>query len=169
MSDNTPTTVNHDWPEAAESGRSDWRTEITVAAVIEDGGRFLVVEEEVSDRLVFNQPAGHLEEHETLVEAVIREAFEETGWHFQPQAISGIYVWKSPRRGTTIMRTAFCGTAADHDPQAQLDEGIRQAVWMTRQELEASQRLRSPFVLQCIDDYLRGTRHPLELVQHLGV
>lgn len=149
--------------------QSGWHTEITVAAVIERNGEFLVVEEEVSDRLVFNQPAGHLEEHETLIQAVVREVYEETGWTFEPEAISGIYVWKSPRRGTTIMRTAFCGHATALDADAQLDEGIVRAVWMSRDALEQCDRLRSPFVLRCIDDYLAGVRHPLNLIQHLGV
>lgn len=147
----------------------DWKTEITVAAVIERDGKFLVVEEMVSDHLVYNQPAGHLDEHETLVEAVVRETYEETAYTFEPEAITGIYVWKSPRRGTTIMRTAFCGQVVAHDSNAKLDDGIRQAVWLSRDELEKSARLRSPFVLRCIDDYLSGTRHPVSLVNHLGV
>lgn len=146
-----------------------WKTEITVAAVAEKDGQFLVVEEQINDRLVFNQPAGHLDEHETLIEAVVREAFEETAWHFVPEAISGIYIWKSPRRGTTIMRTAFCGHVTGHVEDAPLDDGIVRAAWMTRAELEASNRLRSPFVLRCIDDYLAGARYPLELLNHLGV
>lgn len=146
-----------------------WKTEITVAAVIQRDDRFLVVEELVSEQLVFNQPAGHLDEHETLVEAVTRETFEETGWHFEPEAVSGIYVWKSPRRGTTIMRTAFCGRVTGHDAEAELDAGIQRAIWLTREELANSGRLRSPFVLRCIDDYLTGVRHPLALIHHLGV
>lgn len=152
-----------------ESSNPDWHTEITVAAVIERDRQFLVVEELVSEQLVFNQPAGHLDEHETLTEAVVRETYEETGWHFEPEAISGIYLWKSPRRGTTIMRTAFCGHAHSHNPGLELDEGIQRALWMTRDELEKSQRLRSPFVLRCIDDFLDGVRHPLDFVTHLGV
>ncbi len=149
--------------------QSNWKTEITVAAVIERDAKFLVVEESVGNQLVYNQPAGHLDEHETLVEAVIRETFEETGYTFSPDFISGIYVWKSPRRGTTIMRTAFCGHVTAHDDQAPLDDGIHQAVWLTREELQNSGRLRSPFVLKCIDDYLDEIRHPLTLVNHLGV
>ncbi len=157
-------------PENQHSNvNADWTTEITVAAVIERDGRFLVVEEHVSGNRVYNQPAGHLDEHETLIQAVIRETLEETGYHFKPEAISGIYVWKSPRRGTTIMRTAFCGQVTGQDADAELDEGILQALWMSPDELRNSNRLRSPFVLRCIDDYLKGTRHPLELVHHLGV
>lgn len=148
---------------------SVWKTELTVAAVIERDNRFLVVEELINGRAVFNQPAGHLDEHETLVEAVVRETLEETAWHFVPEAVSGIYIWKSPRRGTTIMRTAFCGRVTGHEAGASLDAGIQQALWMTRAELEASERLRSPFVLRCIDDYLADIRYPLELLNHLGV
>ena len=153
----------------SEQASPDWKTEITVSAVTERDGKFLVVEEMIEGKLVFNQPAGHLDEGETLIEAVIRETLEETAWEFLPEAISGIYVWKSPRRGTTIMRTAFCGSTGSHDPSAPLDEGIERAAWMTREELESSQRLRSPFVLKCIDDYLAGKRYPLELLQHLDV
>lgn len=151
------------------SSSPTWKTEITVAAVIQQDDRFLVVEELINGNAVFNQPAGHLDESETLIEAVVRETFEETAWHFTPEAISGIYIWKSPRRGTTIMRTAFCGQVTGHDPEAPLDKGIAQALWLSREELETSQRLRSPFVLRCIDDYLAGIRYPLELLNHLGV
>lgn len=148
---------------------NSWRTELTVAAIAEQDGRFLVVEEQVDDRLVFNQPAGHLEPAETLIEAVVRETFEETGWRVEPEAVSGIYLWKSPRRGTTILRTSFVVRAQEHIVDAVLDDGIERAVWMSRDELQACQRLRSPFVLRSIDDYLRGQRLPLDIVTHLSV
>ncbi|MDX1496024.1 MAG: NUDIX hydrolase [Salinisphaeraceae bacterium] len=150
-------------------GKYDWTTELTVAAIAETDGRFLMVEERIEDQLVFNQPAGHLEEAETLLEAVVRETLEETGWHVKPQAISGLYLWKSPRRGTTILRTSFIVQAVSEDVNAVLDEGIERAVWLTREEIAASPRLRSDFVLRSIDDYLKGQRFPLETVTHLGV
>lgn len=147
----------------------DWTTELTVAAIAERDGRFLMVEETIGGQLVFNQPAGHLEEAETLLEAVVRETLEETGWHVQPVAVSGLYLWKSPRRGTTILRTSFVVEALREEDGARLDDGIERAVWLTREEIAASPRLRSDFVLRSIDDYLRGQRLPLEVVTHLGV
>jgi 8-oxo-dGTP pyrophosphatase MutT (NUDIX family) len=148
---------------------NDWRTELTVAAIAERDGRFLMVEERVEGQLVYNQPAGHLEEAETLLEAVVRETLEETGWHVRPQAITGLYLWKSPRRGTTILRTSFAVEALSEVTNATLDAGIERAVWLTREELAASQRLRSAFVLRSIDDYLAGQRLPLDVVTHISV
>lgn len=149
--------------------RSSWHTELTVAAIAERDGRFLMVEERVEGRLVINQPAGHLEESETLVQAVVRETLEETGWHVIPKAVSGLYLWKSPRRGTTILRTSFWVEAQAEAENAVLDEGIERTVWMTREELASCKRLRSDFVLRSIDDYLAGQRLPLDVVTHLGV
>ncbi len=148
---------------------TEWRTELTVAAIAERDGKFLMVEERVDGRLVFNQPAGHLEESETLLEAVVRETLEETGWHVVPRAISGLYVWRSPRRGTTILRTSFVVEAISEDKDAVLDEGIERAVWIGRDELADNRPLRSEFVLRSIDDYLAGQRLPLDLVTHISV
>lgn len=148
---------------------SDWHTELTVAAIAERDGQFLMVEEWVDGQLVLNQPAGHLDESETLLEAVVRETLEETGWHVQPQAVSGLYLWKSPRRGTTILRTSFHVQTLHEADNAALDEGIERVRWMTREELAASDRLRSDFVLRSVDDYLAGQRLPLDVVSHLSV
>jgi 8-oxo-dGTP pyrophosphatase MutT (NUDIX family) len=144
--------------------------DITVAAVTETDGRFLVVEERINRRLVFNQPAGHVERGETLLAAVVREVREETAWGFNPQALVGVYLWRNPSSGRSTMRFAFTGTVADHHAQQPLDRGIVGTHWLSREDLvEREQRLRSPLVLKCIEDYLGGTRRPLEMVGDLDL
>ena len=144
--------------------------EITVAAVAENDGRFLVVEERINRRLVFNQPAGHVERGETLLEAVVREVREETAWLFSPQALIGVYLWRNPSSGRSTMRFAFTGTVADHDPSQPLDRGIVAAHWLSKTELLQRQpQLRSPLVLRCIEDYLGGARKPLGTVGALNL
>jgi len=143
--------------------------ELTVAAVIERQGRFLVVEERASRRLVFNQPAGHVEAGEALVDAVIREVREETAWGFEPRAVVGMYLWTHHSR-RTYLRVAFCGDVHDHDPAQPLDAGILRTHWFTRAQLLGhAARLRTPMVLRCIDDYRAGARFPLDLIQQLPV
>ena len=145
-----------------------WKPHVTVAAIVEQDGRFLLVEEETADGLMFNQPAGHLEEHETIIEAVIRETQEETAYTFVPSALLGIYHWKHPRKEPTYLRFAFTGQVTAHDPAQALDDGIARAVWMTADEIRANQaRHRSPQVLTCLEDYLAGKRYPLALLTHL--
>ncbi|MGH8495239.1 MAG: NUDIX hydrolase [Gammaproteobacteria bacterium] len=147
-----------------------WKPDVTVAAVVERQGKFLLVEERVSGRLVFNQPAGHLEDGETLREAVIRETWEETARHFEPEALIGIYLWRNRARRRSFLRIAFCGSCRDHDPDQPLDEGILRSVWLTRADLAArSSRLRSPMVLRCVDDYLAGARYSEDLIKHLDM
>ena len=144
--------------------------DITVAAVTETDGRFLVVEERINRRLVFNQPAGHVEHGETLLDAVIREVREETAWGFQPQALVGVYLWRNPSSGRGYMRFAFTGTVLDHDAEQPLDRGIVGTHWLSRADLmERQPRLRSPLVMRCIEDYLGGTRLPLETVARLDL
>ncbi|MEJ1960689.1 MAG: NUDIX hydrolase [Gammaproteobacteria bacterium] len=144
--------------------------DITVAAVTEDGGRFLVVEERIDDQLVLNQPAGHVERGETLLEAVVREAREETAWRFEPKALLGAYLWRNPATGRATLRFAFTGTVSDHQPEQPLDTGIVTTHWLTRAQLqERALRLRSPLVLRCVDDYLGGSRHPLDGVASLDL
>jgi ADP-ribose pyrophosphatase YjhB (NUDIX family) len=139
--------------------------DVTVAAIAERNGRFLLVEERIAKRLVFNQPAGHVEAHETLLEAVVREAREETAWRFVPRALLGAYRWHRAHSARVTLRFAFIGEVADHDDAQPLDRGIVRTHWLTRGELvEREPRLRSPLVLRCIDDYLRGRRMPLEPV-----
>jgi 8-oxo-dGTP pyrophosphatase MutT (NUDIX family) len=144
--------------------------EITVAAVTETDGRFLVVEERINRRLVFNQPAGHVERGETLLAAVVREVREETAWGFEPEALIGVYLWRNPSSGRTTMRFTFTGTVVDHRPQQPLDRGIVGTHWLSREDLlEREQRLRSPLVLRCIEDYLGGTRLPIDTVGNLDL
>jgi 8-oxo-dGTP pyrophosphatase MutT (NUDIX family) len=144
--------------------------EITVAAIAETDGRFLVVEERINQRLVFNQPAGHVEPGESLLTAVIRETREETAWRFEPEALIGVYLWRSPDSGVTTMRFAFSGTVDDHQAAQPLDDGIIRTHWLSPTDLrEREQRLRSPLVMRCIEDYLNGQRQPLVSVGHLDL
>lgn len=145
-----------------------WKPDVTVAAVAERDGKFLFVEERASGRVVVNQPAGHLEDGETFLDAVVRETLEETAWKFEPRAIVGVYVWRPEHLSRTFLRVAFAGELTTHDPSRPLDHGILRTRWLTREQVAAPQaRLRSPLVLQCVDDYLAGVRHPLSLINHL--
>ena len=145
-----------------------WKPDVTVAAVAEIDGRFLFVEERASGRVVINQPAGHLEDGETFLEAVVRETLEETAWRFEPQSLLGVYVWRPEHQARTFLRVAFAGVVSDHDPSRPLDHGILRTRWLTREQLaETRMRLRSPLVTQCVDDYLAGARHSLTLLNHL--
>ena len=145
-----------------------WKPSVTVAAVIERDGRFLLVEEETSEGIRFNQPAGHLDPLETLEQAVTRETMEESAHEFTPTELIGVYMsrYLSSRTGTevTYLRFAFRGlVGADLDTP--LDTGILRAVWMTYDELLATRaRHRSDLVMQCVDDYLAGKRAPLSLI-----
>ncbi len=144
-----------------------WKPNVTVAAIIERDGRFLLVEEQTSQGLLFNQPAGHWESNETLVQAVSREVLEESAWHFTPQHLVGIYRWHSDNANVTYLRFAFTGIVTIHEPERLLDEGIVCAVWMTPDEIRDTQsRHRSPLILRCVEDYLAGKRYPLDLLVH---
>lgn len=147
---------------------AEWKPHITVAAVVEQNGRFLVVEEDVEGHIVFNQPAGHVEQGENLLEAVMRETLEESGRHFTPEALIGVYSWTNPDTGVTYLRFAFTGSVSERDPTRQLDTGIIDAVWLSRDELlTQSGKLRSPLVMRAIDDYLAGRRFRLDLLHLL--
>jgi 8-oxo-dGTP pyrophosphatase MutT (NUDIX family) len=145
---------------------------ITVAAVVERDGRFLLVEEYIEPAggaSVLNQPAGHWDEGETLFEAAVRETLEESAWDVRLTALLGIYEYQPPDLDYGFLRFAFAAEALRHHPQRKLDTGIERAVWLSREELAACQpRHRSPMVLRCVDDYLAGRRYPLDLVAHLG-
>lgn len=144
-----------------------WTPHATVATIIEQDGKFLCVEEESVSRgqRVINQPAGHIEANERFIDAAIRETLEETAWHVTPTALVGVYVYTAPANGITYHRYCFVAQADRHDPSLPLDTGIIRALWLSRAELEAQQeRLRSPMITRCIDDYLAGIRFPLSLI-----
>jgi len=147
-----------------------WKPNVTVAAIIERDGKFLLVEEETDNTvhpIRFNQPAGHLDEGESLVDACAREALEETAWQFTPRHLVGVYQWMRPAGDITYLRFAFCGDLGTHDANRVLDTGILRAAWMTPNEIEACrERHRSPLILQCIADYQAGRRFPLDLIRH---
>lgn len=147
----------------------EWNASVTVAAVIERGGRFLLVEEETADGLRLNQPAGHLEAGESLIRAVIRETLEETAHTFEPRALLGCYMSRGrssrDQGDTTYIRFAFTGDIGALDAGRQLDTGIVRTVWMTAEELRAcTERHRSPLLMACVDDYLAGKRFALDML-----
>lgn len=143
-----------------------WTPHLTVAAIIERQGKFLLVEEAPGGETVFNQPAGHVEEDENLLDAIKREVREEACVHFEPEALCGIYRWRSPRNGVTYLRAAFCGSCSEPDPQLMRDSTIIDDSWLSRVEME-QRPLRSPLVLRCVDDYMAGVRIPLDLIHEL--
>lgn len=143
-----------------------WKPHVTVAAVIEQKGRFLLVEEQTSNGLQFNQPAGHLEENESLIEAVRREVFEETAWQFKPEYLVSIQLWRKRSRAPTFLRCCFAGQCHSHNPDQALDEGVIATHWLTQAEIQAqSKRLRSPLVALSVAEYLSGQRYPLDLLK----
>ncbi|HEX6733927.1 MAG TPA: NUDIX hydrolase [Azonexus sp.] len=144
-----------------------WKPNVTVAAVIERDGKYLLVEEETDAGLAFNQPAGHLEEGEALVDAVVRETLEETAYDFKPTHLVGIYNWRHPAKDVTYLRFAFAGELRGFDPARRLDDGIVAARWLTLDEVKATQdRHRSSLILRCIEDLRAGRRYPLDLLVH---
>ena len=147
----------------------DWNPHITVATVVEDRGRFLMEEELEGDKAVLNQPAGHLEANESLLQAALRETLEETAWEVELTAVTGIYLYTAPSNGVTYQRVCFAARPLRHLPDSPLDHGIIGPRWMTRDELAAApERWRSELVVRCIDDYLAGERFPLALIRDAG-
>ena len=146
-----------------------WKPSVTVAAVIEDAGRFLLVEEVTPEGVMLNNPAGHLDPGESPLQAVVRETLEETGRHFVPDSLLGIYLsrFQRPSRSedVTYLRLAFCGSVGEAIAGWVLDKGILRTLWMTADEIRASgHRQRSPLVLRCVEDYLAGRRLPLDAI-----
>lgn len=143
-----------------------WQPDITVAAICERDGRFLLVEErsKSSGVIVLNQPAGHLEDDESILEAVKRETLEETRCVFTPEALVGLYRLRLSDKKTYI-RYTFCGTVSEPLEGHSLDPDIIQTHWMTQAQIEQSENLRSPLVAQCVQDYLSGQRHPLSILR----
>ncbi|MDP4302274.1 NUDIX hydrolase [Leptothrix discophora] len=146
-----------------------WKPNVTVAAIVEDRGCYLLIEEVTPEGLCLNNPAGHLDPGESPEQAVVRETLEETACVFTPQHFLGLYMARflRPARGedVTYVRLAYSGTVGEPDPGRALDDGIVRRVWMTLDEVRASAaRHRSPLVLRCIEDHAAGRRHPLEVV-----
>lgn len=142
-----------------------WKPDITVAAIIADADRFLIVEEQIRGQRVFNQPAGRVEDGESLLAAVVRETLEETAWQFEPEWLLGIYPWYSATNARSSLRFAFTGRVSAHDPARKLDPPVLATHWLRREQLqEPSRVLRTPLVLRCIDDYLAGRRLPLAAI-----
>jgi len=145
-----------------------WCPHVTVACVVADGDRFLMVEENIRGGLCFNQPAGHLEDDETLATAACRETLEETGWEVALDHFIGVQQWHSPVHDHHIVRFAFAGHPLQHHPERTLDAGITRALWMSYAEISAeTTRLRSPLVLTTLDDWLAGQRLPLSTLRSL--
>ena len=146
-----------------------WKPSVTVAAVIERDGRFLLVEEQTADGVRLNQPAGHLDPGESLLAAAARETLEETAFTFKPTQLVGVYLWRAESQPlgsqTTYLRFAFCGELGAQDSGRALDDGILRTLWLTREEIAArAAEHRSPLVHRCTDDYLRGARFPIDLL-----
>ena len=144
-----------------------WKPNVTVAAVVMRDGKFLLVEEETEAGLAFNQPAGHLEAGESLIDAIIRKTLEETAYHFKPTHLIGVYNWKHLGKDVTYLRFAFGGELRGFEAERELDEGIVAARWLTLDEVKATQaRHRSPLILRCIEDQIVGKAGPLDLLVH---
>ena len=146
-----------------------WKPNVTVAAIIEKEGRYLLIEEHTQEGLRLNNPAGHLDEGESPSDGCARETLEETAHPFTPTALVGIYLSRFQRPTTgediTYVRMAFCGDIGELQPHLGLDEGIVRTLWMTPEEVRNSAaRHRSPLVLRCIEDHLAGQRYPLEVI-----
>lgn len=144
-----------------------WKPNVTVAAVIERDGKFLLVEEETERGARYNQPAGHLEPDESLVAGAIRETLEESAYHFAPRALLGVYHYRYQPNNVTYMRFAFTGEITGHDEGRVLDAGIIRVVWLAPEDIRAcGERHRTPLVIRCVEDYLAGRRFPLDLITH---
>jgi ADP-ribose pyrophosphatase YjhB (NUDIX family) len=142
-----------------------WKPNVVVAAIVEREGKFLLVEEEADGQVVLNQPAGHLDEGETLIAAVLRETLEETAWHIEPTALLGVYRWPHPTRPVTYLRFAFIARALHEETGRALDHGCLRALWLTPEEIRDNRaRHRSPQVERCLDDYLAGACYSLDLL-----
>lgn len=143
-----------------------WAPHVTVAAIIHQEGKFLLVEEIVNGKKVINQPAGHLDNNESLIDAVIRETLEETRWDLTPSYISGIYRWVHDN-DETYLRICFVGNVERENKKLKLDKGIEQAIWLSEDEVRQHTNLRSPLVIKSIEDYLSGKKYPLSLIQNI--
>jgi phosphatase NudJ len=146
-----------------------WSAKVTVAAIIERDGRYLLVEEHTPEGLRLNNPAGHLDPGESLAQAVVRETLEETACAFMPTHVVGVYLARLQRASTgedvSYLRVAFAGTVGEPEAGRALDEGIVRTLWLTPAEIDAQRsRHRSPLVARCIADHAAGRRYGLELL-----
>jgi phosphatase NudJ len=161
-----PRSANRGGYHSCAMSNNRFHPSVTVAAIVEQGGRYLLVEEETPEGLRLNNPAGHLDAGESLLQAVVREALEETARAFTPEALLGVYMsrFRRPQRGedVTYVRFAICGQVGEPEPGRALDAGIVRTLWLTPDEIRASRAChRSPLVLRCVEDHLAGIRHPL--------
>ncbi len=148
--------------------KEPWKPNATVAAIIEQNGKFLLIEEKTERGNRFNQPAGHLENNETLLDAVSRETLEEAAYDFTADSLVGIYHFKHAHNDITYLRFSFAGKLGKHYQSQPLEDGIIRAVWMTVDEIREKKHLmRSDHVLKCVEDYLANIRYPLEVISHL--
>jgi len=144
---------------------SIWRPSVTVAAVIERQGKFLLVEERIDGKLVLNQPAGHLDPGESLLDACRREVLEETAQRFEPTGLVGIYRWRHAAKDVTFLRFCFRGKLGQADSSRSLDQEIVALRWLTPEELKKrAAEHRSPLVQKCVEDFLAGRHYPLEVL-----
>lgn len=161
--------MNFPKQEYSEASNTDtFEPHVTVATVVERDGKYLLVEEKSHGEIVYNQPAGHLEANEDLIQAAVRETLEETGWHVDISGVLSINLYRSPNNGVTYHRTTLIGNAVIHDTNRELDEGIIRAVWMSPEEaLGCQHKHRSPLVMRAIDTHASGTRYPLSMLEAL--
>ena len=150
-----------------------WTPHVTVATIIEKDGKYLLVEEKrlINDKgdfgIVYNQPAGHVDEGETITDAAIRETLEETRWQVRLKHLIGIYIFTAPANGVTYHRYCFAGEAIAHHSSSQLDDGILDAKWLSWEEIQRLDNLRSPLVKRCFKDHIDGKQYPLDIIyQH---
>jgi len=143
-----------------------WKPHLTVAAVIERNDQFLMVEEQADNQIVYNQPAGHVENNESIYDAIIREVNEETAWDFTPEYIVGLYKWRKADIDRTFIRVCFAGSVNNHQASQKLDDDILNASWVSLTDLSSmdAEKMRSPMVKQCIDDYRLNKRYPLDFI-----
>ncbi len=141
-----------------------WTPHATVATILEQNGKYLLVEETVDGKVVLNQPAGHIEKNEPIIDAAIRETLEETGWHVRITHLVGIYTYFAPN-GVTYYRFCFAGEPIQQDLNLSLDQGIIGPVWLDLEEIQGRKdQWRSPLLLRCIEDYAQGKRFPLDIL-----
>ena len=141
-----------------------WTPHATVATILEQDGKYLLVEEIVEGKTGLNQPAGHVEENESILSAAVRETLEETGWHVQLTHLVGVYTYLAPN-GVTYYRFCFAGECIQQEPNATLDEDIIGPVWLDLDEIQRRKaQWRSPLLIQCIEDYAQGKQYPLDLI-----